>query len=337
MSTRQNVVIILIAFFCIAFVTTSISAAPIVIKWGDSTPKSHSYWPAMQAFKSEVEQKTSGNVEIQLFGAGVLGDQKTLLESTKMGAIQMCVVPTLVTTSIVPEHQVLDLPFIWPSAKVFSDFLVSSEGKQLGTLFEKHELKLVAWSYTGYTGVQNSKREIRTPSDLRGLKIRVLQNQMMVDTMNAMGGMAVTMGLSEIYSALQQGVIDGIYSAPQFLHSMKIYEVAKYYTPLLVHYGAGVTLINLKFWNSLSPDIQKAFMEASGTWNKIQEAYFLDSSKETSDQHIIDLFKKTGVKITEPDIETFKKATIPVVRKYREKIGPESVDGVLKFVGYKLE
>ncbi len=337
MTNRKNVMIISVVLICLGFLATSTSAAPIVIKWGDSAPKSHSYWPAMQAFKSEVEEKTGGKVEIQLFGAGVLGDQKTLLESTKMGAIQMSVVPTLVSASLVPEHQVLDLPFIWPSAKVFSDFLVSSEGKQLGTLFEKHELKLVAWSYTGYTGLQNSKREVRTPTDLKGLKIRVLQNQIMVDTMNAMGGMAVSMGLGEIYSALQQGVIDGIYSAPQFLHSMKIYELAKYYTPLLVHYGAAATLINLKFWNSLSPDIQKVFVESSVTWNKVQEAYFLDSSKETSDQHIVDLFKKTGVKITEPDIEAFKKVTLPVVRKYREKIGPESVDRVLKFVGYKLE
>jgi len=337
MATRQSVIIILMVLFCVTFITTSTSAAPIVIKWGDSTPKSFSYWPAMQAFKNEVEQKTGGKVEFQLFGDGVLGDQKTLTESTIMGSIQMSCLPSLVTQNIVPEHQVLALPFLWRSGQIFKDFLFSSEGKRLGDLFEKHGLKLITWSYMGPTGVQNSKREIRTPADLKGLKIRVLPNPVMVDTFNAIGCMAVAMGTAEIYSALQQGVIDGIASAPQFLYSMKIYELAKFYTHLNIQSAAAVVVINLKFWNSLSPDIQKAFMEASGTWNKVQEAYFLDSSKETSEERIMELFKKQGIKITEPDIEAFRKVTIPVVQKYREKIGPESVDRVLKFAGYKLE
>src|SRR4030042_3974143 len=118
MATRQSVIIILMVLFCVTFITTSTSAAPIVIKWGDSTPKSFSYWPAMQAFKSEVEKKTGGKVEFQLFGDGVLGDQKTLTESTVMGSIQMACLPSLVTKNIVPEHQVLALPFIWAGAKI---------------------------------------------------------------------------------------------------------------------------------------------------------------------------------------------------------------------------
>ena len=159
----------------------------------------------------------------------------------------------------------------------------------------------------------------------------------MLDTLQAMGAMGVAMGSAEVYSAVQQGVIDGVYTAPQFLNAMKIYEVAKFYTPLNAHFAAGVTVVNQKFWNTLPPDVQKVFMEASETWNKLQEAYYLDGSRATSNQQAVDSFKKRGVKVTEPDIDAFKKATIPVVKKYREKIGAESVDRVLKFVGYKIE
>ena len=333
----QKAVVILTVVFCMAFMSTGLSAAPIVVKWGDAAPKSFSYWPAMQAFKAEAEKKLPGKVEMQLFGDGVLGDQKTVLEQTTMGAIQICTVPSLITTNIVPEHQVLDLPFVFPSARAFADFLVSSEGKRLGALFEKHGLKLLAWSGMNGTDMQNSKREVRTPADLKGLKIRSLPNPLMLDTLQAMGAMSVAMGSAEVYSAVQQGVIDGVYTAPQFLNGMKIYEVAKYYTPLNAHYAAGVTVINLKFWNTLPPDVQKVFMEASETWNKVQEAYYLDGSKETSNQQVLDSFKKKGVKVTDPDLNAFKKSTIPVVKKYREKIGPDSVDRVLKFVGYKME
>ncbi len=332
----RKTAVILIGVFCMAVISTVVSAAPIVIKWGDSTPKSFSYWPAMEAFKKEVEQKTGGKVELQLFGDGVLGDQKTLLESTAMNAIQMSCLPTLVAQNLVPEIQVLDLPFIWRDSKMFSNFLVSSEGKRLADFFEKHGLKLVAWSYMGATGVQNKKLEIKTPADFKGLKIRTLQNPIMLDTFNALGAMVVSMGTAEIYSALQQGVIDGIASAPQFLDAMKIYELAKYYTPLDIQYGAAVTIINLKFWNGLPKDVQQAFTEAAPTWAKIQESYCTDSSKPTSDERILQLYQKNGVKITEPDRDAFRKVTTPVVRKYREKIGPAMVDPVLKFTGYQL-
>jgi tripartite ATP-independent transporter DctP family solute receptor len=333
----RKAAVIAICVFCMTFISNGVSAAPIVVKWGDAAPKSFSYWPAMQAFKAEVDKKLPGRVDLQLFSDGVLGDQKAVLEQTTMGAIQICTEPSLVTTNIVPEHQVLDLPFIFSSQRMFSDFLVSAEGKRLGSLFEKHGLKLLAWSGMNGTDVQNSKREIRTPADMKGLKIRSLPNPLMLDTIQAMGGMGVAMGSAEVYSAVQQGVIDGVYTAPQFLNAMKIYEVAKFYTPLDAHFAAGVTVINLKFWNTLPADVQKVFMEASETWNKVQEAYYMDASKETSNKQMIDGFKKKGIKVTEPDIAAFKKSTIPVVKKYRDKIGPEYVDRVLKFVGYKME
>jgi TRAP-type transport system periplasmic protein len=333
----QKAAVVLTLACCMAFMSSAVSAAPIVVKWGDAAPKSFSYWTPMQAFKAEAEKKLPGKVDIQLFGDGVLGDQKTVLEQTTMGAIQICTVPSLTTTNIVPEHQVLDLPFVFSSQRAFSDFLVSSEGKRLGSLFEKHGLKLLVWSAMNGTDVQNSKREIRTPADMKGLKIRSLPNPLMLDTLQAMGAMGVAMGSAEVYSAVQQGVIDGVYTAPQFLNAMKIYEVAKFYTPLNAHFAAGVTVVNLKFWNTLPPDVQEVFMEASETWNKVQEAYYLDASKETSNQQMIDGFKKKGIKVTEPDINAFKKSTIPVVKKYRDKIGAEYVDRVLKSVGYKME
>jgi len=333
---KKSVKILAIAI-CLALMSGQVSAAPILIKWGDATPKSFSYWPATVAFKDEVEKKTNKKVEFQLFGDGVLGDQKALIESTTMGAIQMVSLSSSVLNTLAPEYQAFALPFIWPSADYLSRFLDSEGGIYLSKLLEKRGLKVIAWGYVGYLGIQNSKREVKNPEDLKGLKIRVQQNPLMVDTINAMGGMGVAMGSGELYSALQQGVIDGISTTPQMLHSMKIYEVAKFYTPVRMHSSAGTLLANLKFWESLSPDIQKACVESSKTWRKVFEDYYLDPSQETSDQNILNVYKKTGVKITEPDTEAFKRVTVPVVRKYSEKIGPEFVDKVLKFTGYSMK
>jgi len=329
---------VFIAALSLVFVASSVSAAPpIQIKWGDALPKSFSYWPAMVAYKNEVEQKTQKRVEFQLFGDGVLGDQKTLIESATMGAIQMFSTTTSAIQNIAPEFQVFALPFIWPSPDVLSRFLVGDEGVYLLNLLEKRGLKVISWSYQGYVGIQNSRREVRTPEDLKGLKIRVQQNPLMVDTMNAMGAMGVAMGSGELYSALQQNVINGISTTPQLLYSMKIHEVAKFYTPMMMHSSAGMLLANLKFWDGLPPDIQKVFMDCSNTWRKANADYCLDDTKETSDRNILNLYRKAGVKVTEPDIEVFKQRTIPVVRKHREKINPEFVDKVLKRIGYKMD
>jgi TRAP-type transport system periplasmic protein len=327
----------MLVLVCMVFIAKVVSAAPIVIKWGDPQPNSYSYWPAMQAVKSEVEKKTGGKVEIQLFGSGVLGDTRTLMESTKMGSIQMCCTNSLSVSAFVPDLDVLHLPFIWPNAKVFSDFLTSSQGAALASQTEKAGFKTLSWAYVGFTGIQNTKREIRTPADLKGLKIRTLQNPIMIDSMNAMGGMGVSMGWSEVYSALQQGVIDGAATGSQLLFSNRIYELAKYFTDLKADLGAGMVLMNPKFWSTLPPDVQAAFTEAAKTWTKVNDDYYFDASKATSDQRIVEAFKNAGVKVSEPDSEAFRKATMPVVKKYRDKIGQESVDRVLKFIGYKLE
>ena len=101
-----------------------------------------------------------------------------------------------------------------------------------------------------------------------------------------------------------------------------------------------LVLINLKFWNSLPPEIQKVFLEASKNWGKNNDAYYVDNSKKTSDDNIMGLFKELGVKNVEPsksEIEAFRKLTIPVYKKYRSQIGPAIVDRVAGYTGYKLE
>ena len=315
-------------------------AQTIVCKIGDSTPKTYSYYPAFQIFEKEVEEKTGKKVDIQYFGEGVLGDQKTLVESCLMGAIQMVVIPSTISQNYVPEHRLFTLPFLWTNYDLLRRFCDSPEGMALGDRWSKHGMKILAYGHIGWIGIQNSKREVRTPSDMKGLKIRTMQDSVLIDTMNAIGGMGVAMGIPELYSAVQQGVIDGVSTSAQFLYSLKIHEVAKQYIHLCLQTSPALVLINLKFWNSLPPEIQKVFLEASKNWGKNNDAYYVDNSQKTSDDNIMGLFKELGVKIVEPsksETEAFRKLTIPVYKKYRSQIGPDVVDRVARYTGYKLE
>jgi len=335
---KKEVVMILVFFVCMAFMSVSVSAAPIVIKIAHGTPKTFSLHPAVEAFKKEVEQKTGGKVDIQIFSDASLGAGDAMLSGTRMGSIQMFCLPNTEVQRVVPEMKITTLPFIWQSYDTIGRALDSEAGRRLGELAEKQGLKLIAWGYGGYFGIQNKKREVKNPADLKGLKIRVMGDPILIDSMNAIGAMAVVMNGPEVYSAMEQGVIDGASTAAQLLYSYKYYEIpAKYYTHLKIHSAPVMLMINLNFWKGLSPDIQKAMTEASKTFTKVFLEYYTSSSQPNSDQNILKMFREKGVTVTEPDTEPFRKLVIPVVRKYREEIGSKIVDGILEVAGFKLE
>jgi tripartite ATP-independent transporter DctP family solute receptor len=326
-----------VIFVWMAFMLSTVNAAPIVIKIGDSTPKTFAYYDPTVTLKQEVEQKTGGKVEVQFFGDGVLGDQKTLMESTIMGSIHMSIIASSVLQSMVPQLKIFTLPFVWPDYKVLTNFIEGPEAVKIDKMWEKHGLLNMAWGYAGEIGVQNRRRAIKTPEDLKGLKIRTMPDPVMVDTINAMGGMGVAMGLGELYTAVQQGTIDGLSTSPQLLDSLKIYEVAKFYSPFNMHYTPVLLIMNMKFYNSLPPDVQKVLREACKTWGKNVGAKFLDPKSKISNDYIFRVYKEKGVEVTPLDVAPFRKLTVPVVKKYRDQIGADYVDQVLKYVGYKLE
>jgi TRAP-type C4-dicarboxylate transport system substrate-binding protein len=194
----------------------------------------------------------------------------------------------------------------------------------------------LGYAHTGWLGVMNSKHEIRNQDDFKGLKIRTMPDSVLVDSISALGCMGIAMGPGELYSAVQQGVIDGVSTAPQFLNVLKLQELCKYYTDLKLHATPAIFFLNMKFFNSLAPDIQKAFLEAGKNFEKNSDAYYTDDSKATSDKNILNsVFAKAGVKNYNPTAAEragYKELTRPVFMKYREQVGPELVDSVVDFL-----
>jgi tripartite ATP-independent transporter DctP family solute receptor len=289
-------------------------------------------------FQKEVDQSSKGSLKVEYYGDAVLGSQKTLIESCRMGSIQMTIAPTTVTQNNILEYGLFTLPFLWPDYKTLRAFLDSADGQALGSLWERQDLKLLGWGHIGWIGVQNKKHPIKSLEDMKGLKIRTMQDPQLVETMDILGAKGVAMGIGELYSAVQQGVIDGISTTAQFLYALKIYEVAKYYSDLKLHTAPAQLLINLKFWRSLAPQERNIILAASKNWEKNNDAYYLDESFKTSDNNVLKLFRELGVETYEPtpeQLSELRKMTKPVFEKYRKKIGPDVVDKVIQFVGYK--
>src|SRR4051812_9016856 len=256
---------IMVRYFTLLFswVTGALLAGGAVaqteLKFADALPKTFSYYPAAVAFKEAVDK--CGKLTIKLFPEGVLGDQKALMEATKVGSIDISVVASQVSQQLVPEHGVFGLPFVWIKHEEYLKFLQGPISAELGKKMEPHGLKVLLFADGGSLAVLNSKRPVKTPDDMKGLKLRVMQDPMQVDMIKAMGGIPVPMGTPEVYSAIQQGQIDGNATSVQLLYGLKNQEVAKQLSVTNHGRAAAVVVMNLRKWNSLGAEQKKALDE----------------------------------------------------------------------------
>jgi tripartite ATP-independent transporter DctP family solute receptor len=319
---------------CFALVFTALlasgAAAQAELKFADALPKTFSYYPAAVAFKDAVDK--TGKLTIKLFPEGVLGDQKALMEATKVGSIDISVVASQVSQQLVPEHGVFGLPFVWIKHEDYLKFLQGPIVAELGKKMEPHGLKVLLFADGGSLAVLNSKRPVKTPEDMKGLKLRVMQDPMQVDMIKAMGGIPVPMGTPEVYSAIQQGQIDGNATSVQLLYGLKNQEVAKQLSVTNHGRAAAVVIMNLRKWNSLSADQKKALDEGSKAFFKVDAEYYTTSSS-TATPAVVEKMKSSGVTVTEPDIAAFRKATLPVVQAFKNRVKSPLVDQALKEQG----
>lgn len=301
------------------------------LKFADALPKTFSYYNAMFAFKQAVEEKAK-SLKVNVFGEGVLGDQKALMEGTKIGAIDIAVVASQVSQQLVPEHGIFGLPFVWVKEEEFRKFIEGPIALELGKKMEAHGLKVLKIVDVSPVGVLNSKRAVRTPEDMKGLKLRVMQDPMQVDVVKAMGGIPVPMGTPEVYTAIQQGQIDGNATSAQLIWALKNHEVAKHYSDTRQSQSAAIVIMNLKKWNALSAEQKAALEEGGKAFLKVNREYYT-SNPATSTQNVLGLMQKAGVTITEPDIAAFRKATAPVIQQFKQRVKSPLIDQALKEAG----
>jgi tripartite ATP-independent transporter DctP family solute receptor len=249
-----------------------------------------------------------------------------------VGAIDICVVASQVSQQLVPEHGIFGLPFVWVKYDDWIRFLQGPIVAELGRKMEPHGLKVLVFADGGALAVLNSKRPVRTPEDMKGLKLRVMQDPMQVDMIKAMGAIPVPMGTPEVYSAIQQGQIDGNATGPQLLWALKNHEVAKHLSFTNHGRASGVVLMNLKKWNSLSAEQKKTLDEASKAFFKADSEYFT-TNPNTANDRVVGFMANAGVTVTEPDIASFRKATLPVVQAFKNRVKSPLVDKALKEAG----
>lgn len=298
----------------------------ITIKLATELPDQHPTFEAMKFFAEKVKQKTNGQVTVGLFPNGQLGGSRDVIESVKMGTIDSTLVSAGPLAQFVPTVDVLSLPYIFKNTNHMHAALDGDTGKKLAEDIKKVGLVHLGWTDAGSRNIINNIRPVQKPEDMKGIKVRVMNSNLMIDTINKMGGIATPMNMGEVYSALQQKVIDGWENNSPTVLTSKLYEVSKYFSWTNHFMVPDALIFGQKALDKLSADQQKAVVEAAKETIVKQRQLWADYEGKA-----INELKAKGVKFNDvPDTAAFAEKVKPVWDGFTKKFGTEIVDMVQK-------
>jgi tripartite ATP-independent transporter DctP family solute receptor len=293
------------------------AAEKIVLKVAQDSSTEHPFQKALEKFKEVLEAETGGAVEVQIFPNAQLGSEEQVVDGIKLNTVDATVVSAGNLAGFVPEVDLFNLPFIFKDREAFFRVLDGPIGDMVGRVIETKTNSVILGYWTfGTRNVWNGQRPVRTPDDLKGLKIRVIGSPVMLDTFNAFGAFFNDTATTEIYTAVQQGVIDGAESDPVDLLVEKFYEVTKYYSLTEHLIGAAPFIFSRKRYDSLPAHIQVAVLNAGAA----AEAVEREVQQSFVDDAIVQL-KESGIEFIPVDKDLFKAKVQPVYEKYADQVG----------------
>ncbi len=301
-----------------------VPAFSIDIKLAHVVNEQDSFHLAATKFKELAEKYTNGEVKVTIYPNAVLGDERTLLERMKMGIVDAAIITNGPFINFVPKFGAIDLPFLFRDPEHAYAVLDGPIGNELFAEAEKQGWKGLAWAERGFRNLTNSKHPVNSPADMKGLKIRLMQNPIYVDSFKALGANAVPMAWTEALTALQQGTIDGQENPLNVIVSFKLYDSQKFMTITRHAYAPAPLIMSMVTWKKLSSSQQAAVMKAAKEAAQFEREF--NNANEA--QWMKDLAAK-GMKIATPDLKPFLAAVQPVYKQYAAQFGQDFIDAIL--------
>ena len=234
----------------------------IVIKYGGTLPETHYSTKAMVHFKEIMEKRSDGRVQVDVYFSNQIGGPRDLIEGLQMNTVQMCDNSIAAIAGFTDKALPLSLPFLFPSREVAFKFIDGEHGKALTEeIAQATQVRIIGWHENGFRRLTNNRREVKTPNDIRGLKIRVMESPIYIRTFESMGAQPTPMSLTEMFTGMQQGTVDGQDNPVAVVASNKFYEVQKYMSDLNHTFDFLIYQVSEEFYQGLPQDIKKIYDE----------------------------------------------------------------------------
>ena len=323
----------LLLVLCTVFLFAGSGWAKIVIKVANAGPDvpDNRTVKAVDIFKYIVESKTKGEIEVKAFHASKLGNEREALEGVRMGTIEMATLSSGPVPGFFDAAVVFDIPYLFSSAPAAWKVFDGEFGKKFGDAFlDKTGVRILSISENGYRHFTNNTRQVKSPAEMKGLKVRTMENPAHIEMVKAMGADPTPIAFGELYMALQQKVVDGMECPVVLIHDMKFYEVQKYmildghlYNPIFVFMN------NTFFQTKLNAEQRKIVADAA-----VVLAHTHNGFSQEANIKGIEKLKAAGMQIYQPtgdELNQFRKVAQPAGLSFvRNKAGNEWTDQALK-------
>lgn len=285
----------------------------IVLKLAHGLDPSHPVHKGMLYMAEQFEKKSGGRATIQVIPGGVLGSERDNIEQLQKGSLAMTKVSAAAMEIFIPEMAVFGLPYIFRDHDHFWGVLNSPVGRELLTMGNEAGLRGLCYYDSGSRNFYTTQKPILSPDDLRGLKIRVMESRTAMDMIRVMGGEPTPISWGELYTSLQQGVIDGAENNPPSFYTSRHYEVCKYFSMDEHTRIPDVLLINADVWESLPPEVQRWLQEAADESSVYQRKLWAIETEKALEE-----VQKRGVEVFYPDLKPFVEKVQPLIQRYND-------------------
>jgi TRAP-type transport system periplasmic protein len=310
------------AVVCAAGITAA--EAQTKLKLGHALPQQHPQGVANDKFAELVNKYTNGRVQVTIYHGGMLGSDDKMLQAVQSGTQDMYYGALSAAAGKVPATQIFDLPFLFNDVKEVERVFFSPYGqKLLDRLVQPIGIVGLAWGQAGFRELTNSRRPINKAEDIAGLKIRVMQNQVALDTWKTLGANALPMTITEVFTGLETGALDGQENPYILIHANKYYEVQKYGTTTNHVYTPCTIVISKKSWDKLSAEDQTAMRKAA-----VEAMRYLFQLINEANKDVVAKLEAGGMKVNvlpEAELAKLREKVRPIVDKYAPVIGADLV------------
>lgn len=282
---------------------------------------------AIDTFAREVERRTNGRIKVQPFYSGALGGERESIEAVQLGTQELTFSSTGPVPNFVPAARILDIPFLFRDKAHARAVLDGPIGQEMLKEFESKGFKALGWAENGVRHMTNSKRAVNTPDDLKGLKMRTMENPVHVAAYKGFGIITTPMAFPEVFTALQQGTVDGQENPLSVIMAARFDQVQKHLTLTGHVYSPAIWLMNKAAFDKLSPADQKIFLDAAAEGTKANRARV----DEDDAKGVAELRSKGMQVIENPDRARFQAALSPVYAEFEKQFGKANIDRIRNF------
>jgi tripartite ATP-independent transporter DctP family solute receptor len=301
--------------------------AQTTLKMNISVAQNSHYGVAIDTFAREVEKRTDGRYKVQNFYSGALGAERESIEALQLGTLDLTMTSTGPVPNFVPDVAILDIPFLFRDYAQARAVLDGPIGQDMLQKFEPKGIHGLAWGENGFRNMTNSKHPVMVPEDLKGLKMRTMENPVHIQAYRAFGIIPTPMAFTEVFTALQQGTVDGQENPLSVITAAKLDQVQKYLTLTGHVYSPAVILMSKAQWDKLSAADKQSFNDAAKEAVKANRARIDDDEKKA----VADLRAKGMQVVENVDKAKFQAALAPTFAEFGKKFGQDNIDRIRNY------